>query len=133
MVCVKFRIKQVNTLCYYYAHFTATRAQLKKKKITTTSINLLVKHFVFFPSLFPGNQIERSKKTVGPLISYYSQVIAEKKHIKKITLKRKYQSFLYFSNILLATKQRTKDNCSSNAYTHIDRWKHIGIHNIRIT
>ena len=63
----QIRIEQVNTLCYYYAHFTAERAQLKKKKkITTASTNLLVKNFVFFPSLFPGNQIERSKKTVGP-------------------------------------------------------------------
>ena len=64
----QIRIEQVNTLCYYYAHFTAARAQLKKKIIiiTTASTNLLVKNFVFFPSLFPGNQIERSKKTVGP-------------------------------------------------------------------
>ena len=62
-------MEQVNTLCYYYAHFIAKRAQLKKKKekkIRTTSTNLLVKNFVFFPSLFPSNQIERSKKTVGP-------------------------------------------------------------------
>ena len=61
-------MKQVNTLCYYYAHFTAKRAQLKKKekKIRTASTNLLVKNFVLFHSLLPSNQIERSKKTVGP-------------------------------------------------------------------
>ena len=29
----QIRIEQVNTLCYYYAHFTAERAQLKKKKL----------------------------------------------------------------------------------------------------
>ena len=28
----QIRIEQVNTLCYYYAHFTGKRAQLKKKK-----------------------------------------------------------------------------------------------------
>ena len=56
----QIRIEQVNTLCYYYAHFTVERAQLKKKKkITTESTNLLVKNFVFFPPLFPGNQTER--------------------------------------------------------------------------
>ena len=54
----QIRIEQVNTLCYYYAHFTAERAQLKKK-ITRESTNLLVKNFVFFPLLFPGNQTER--------------------------------------------------------------------------
>ena len=62
-------MKQVNTLCYYYAHFTAKRAQLKKKKekkLRTASTNLLVKNFVFFHSLLPSNQIERSKKIVGP-------------------------------------------------------------------
>ena len=29
----QIRIEQVNKLCYYYAHFTAERAQLKEKKL----------------------------------------------------------------------------------------------------
>ena len=62
----QIRIEQVNTLCYYYAHFTAEKAQLKKKKNYNSKQNLLVKNFVFFLSLFLGNQIERSKKIVGP-------------------------------------------------------------------
>ena len=87
----------------------------------------MAKNFVFFPPLFPGNQIERSKKTVGPSFPIIPKSLL-RKPITKITLKRKHQSFLYFSNTLLASKQRTKENCSSDTYTHIDRWKHIGMY-----
>ena len=102
------------------------RAQFKKKNYNRKHKSFDQK-LCFLSSTFSWQPNRKIKENSGSLISYYSQVML-RKPITKITLKRKYQSFLYFSNILLATKQRTEENCSSDTYTHIDNWKYIGMY-----
>ena len=78
----QIRIEQVNTLCYYYAHFTAERAQLKKKNYNRKHKSFGQK-LCFLSSTFSWQPNRKIKENSGSLISYYSQVIAEKNPLKK--------------------------------------------------
>ena len=59
-------MKQVNTLCYYYAHFTAKRAQLKKKKKLEQQAQMFwlktLFSFLHFFLHFLSNQTSNAKK-----------------------------------------------------------------------
>ena len=88
----KIRIEQVNTLCYYYAHFTAERAQLKKKKIYNRKHKSFGQKLCFLSSTFSWQPNREIKENSGSLISYYSQVIDEKAHYKN-NLKKKVSIF----------------------------------------
>ena len=87
----QIRIEQVNTLCYYYAHFTAERAQLKKKNYNRKHKSFGQK-LCFLSSTFSWQPNRKIKENSGSLISYYSQVIAEKTHYKN-NLKKKASIF----------------------------------------